>query len=97
MLNESEQEMIKKLRMKLMEIEGTIRIYDEELMQRRFKPRGGERWERTIEKYIVTSATLLRKNNAQLLDGFFELTRINSLAREAKIVGEDTGRSSQVA
>ncbi len=97
MLSETEQEMANKLRMKLTEIEGTIKVYHDELMQGRFRPRRGERWERTIEKHVVTAASLLGKSNAQLLDGFFELIRINSLAKEAKIVGEDTRRSSKIA
>ena len=97
MLSETEQEMANKLRIKLTEIEGTIKVYHDELMKGRFRPKRGERWERTIEKHVVTAASLLGKSNAQLLDGFFELIRINSLAKEAKIVGEDIRRSSKIA
>jgi hypothetical protein len=95
-LSEIEQEMANKLRMKLMEIERTVNTYHDELVQGRFRPRRGERWERTIEKHMVTAASLLGKSNAQLLNGFFELIRINRLAKEAKIVGEDIGRPSEI-
>jgi hypothetical protein len=96
-LNETEREMADRLRKKLMEMEGTIKIYHEELAHGRFRPRRGERWERTVEKHLVTAAGLLGKSSAQLLDGFFELLRMNSLAVEAKMIGEDTGIPSEIA
>ncbi len=96
-LSKSELEMANKLMMKLRDIERTIKIYHDELMQKRFRPRRGERWERTIEKHMVTAAFLLGRSNAQLLEGFFELIRINSLATEATVVGEDTERPSEIA
>jgi hypothetical protein len=70
MLSQAEQEMVNKLRMKLREIEGTIRIYHQELKNGRFKPRRGERWERTIEKHIVTAAMLLGKSDEEILKEF---------------------------
>lgn len=94
MLNEKERNMLARLRTKLQEMEQTVQVYHEELKQGKFRPRNGERWERTIEKYMVTSASLLGKSNEELLQGFFELARMNSLAKEAKLIGEDTGRSS---
>jgi len=70
MLSQAEQEMANKLRMKLREIEGTIRQYHEELKEGRFKPRRGERWERTIEKHMVTAAMLLGKSDEEILKEF---------------------------
>ena len=70
MLSQAEQEMADKLRMKLREIEGTIRQYHEELKEGRFRPRRGERWERTIEKHMVTAAMLLGKSDEEILKEF---------------------------
>ncbi len=69
-LSQAEEEMANKLRMKLREIEGTIRLYHEELKQGRFRPRRGERWERTIEKHMVTAAMLLEKSEEEILKEF---------------------------
>jgi hypothetical protein len=70
MLSQAEQEMANKLRMKLREIEGTIRQYHDELKEGRFRPRRGERWERTIEKHMVTAAMLLGKSDEEILKEF---------------------------
>ncbi|MEM2759864.1 MAG: hypothetical protein QXU32_06570 [Nitrososphaerales archaeon] len=70
MLSQAEQEMVKKIRKRLGEIEGTIKLYSEELREGRFRPRRGERWERTIEKHMVTAAMLLGKSEEEILQEF---------------------------
>lgn len=69
-LSQAEQEMANKLRLKLREIEETINVYHEELKQGSFRPRRGEKWERTIEKHIVTAAVLLGKSGEEILEEF---------------------------
>jgi hypothetical protein len=77
MLEQRDQD-LGRIRRVLSKMGAIITTYKNELKEGRFRPRNGERWERTIEKQLVeVAATELQ-----------ELTEQESLAEMCKLVDE---------
>jgi hypothetical protein len=77
MLEQREQE-LGRIRRVLSKMGAIITTYKNELKEGRFRPRNGERWERTIEKQLVEVAVTELQ----------ELTEQESLEEMCKLVDE---------
>jgi hypothetical protein len=77
MLEQREQE-LGRIRQVLSKMGAIITTYKNELKEGRFRPRNGERWERTIEKQLVEVAVTELQ----------ELTEQESLEEMCKLVDE---------
>lgn len=89
MQEKGEQEVINELRMALDAIDRIIEVYKTELKEGRFKPRHGDRWERTVEKQIVEVAIieLQQLNEERSLEEMCKLIdEMEEFAEKARLV-----------
>lgn len=78
MPEQSNQELVSRIRRVLSKMDKIITLYKRELKQGVFRPRNGEFWERTVEKQIVEVATIELQ----------QLTKEESLEEMCKLVDE---------
>jgi len=89
MLEQSDQELINRIRRVLNKMDETIALYRNELKKGKFRPRNGEFWERTVEKQIVEVSTteLQQLTEQESLDEMCKLVDdIEEFAKKARLV-----------
>ena len=89
MLEQSDQELISRIRRALSGTDKNIALYRSELKEGRFRPRNGEFWERTIEKQMVEVATteLQQLTEQESLDEMCRLVdEMEEFAKKARLV-----------
>jgi len=88
-MQESRDEFVERMRQALKKIDGIVTLYKTEFRERRFRPRHGEKWERTVEKQIVEVAILelQQLNEEQCLEEMCKLVdEIEEFAEKARVV-----------
>ena len=88
-MQESRDEFVERVRQTLKKIDGIVTLYKTEFTERRFRPRHGEKWERTVEKQIVEVAILelQQLNEEQCLEEMCKLVdEIEEFAEKARVI-----------